>query len=121
MLGVAHFKHHIDIGLFGRYIVEVALVIDFNDVGVFLADQGADGGKRARNVRDLDPYPDKTAFTCHAAHQNLCQQAGIDIATTDDQADLLALEAIRMIEQGGKWGSTSAFDNAFFDFDQHLD
>ena len=44
VLGVAHFKYHVDIGLFCRDVIEMTLVIDFNDVSVFFADQGTDGG-----------------------------------------------------------------------------
>ena len=121
MDGIADFQNHIDVGLFCWHVIKMTLVIDFDDIGFFFADQRTDGCQRTRHIGNFNTNADKTSLTGHAAHQHLCKKAGIDIAAADNQANFLALEFFGMVKQGRKRRRTGTFDHAFFNLNQHLD
>ena len=80
----------------------------------------ARGAQDARLVDDLDAQGDDAAVAHEPAQQDLSEQAGIDIAAADDQADALAGEALAVRQHGREPGGAGALGHDLLRLRHHL-
>ena len=83
-----------------------------------LGDDQGDLGEAARDIGHRDAQPHQAPVAHQPAHQHRRQQARVDVAAADRDADALARETARMLEQGGEACGTRALGDGFLDFDQ---
>ena len=85
-----------------------------------LAIAAVGAGEAARLVLDLDAQPHQPPAAHQAAHQHGGQQAGVDIAARDDQADATAPEAFGMGQHGCERGGPRALGHGLLDLGEQL-
>src|SRR5689334_5533713 len=98
MRSVARFHHDFEFGPFGRHVKEHAPVRDFKDIRTQMPEQRGNAAEDARPVVDLDPQIDDTMFALQFAIDYGCEDARIDIAAAQDEADLALAEMCRVGE-----------------------
>ena len=92
---------------------------NFQHIAAGVGDDAGDIGKLTGTVLDLQHQQDDAAFPRQLAQDHIGKQPHVDIAARHDNADLAALEIVRMREQGGKARRRGAFDHRLFDFQDH--
>src|SRR3546814_1958523 len=95
MLRVARFAFDVDEGVFRGKGSEDALVIDLDDVDLMLLEQLHHREERAGPVLELDAQPRHPSRAGEIAQQDGGEEARVDIAASEDQADSAALEPDR--------------------------
>ena len=118
MLAVAALQHELDFGRFHRHRAEHPLVLHVDDVAARLADHRGDARQAAGEIGQGDAQPHQPAVAHQAAHQHRREQARIDVAAADRDADAPAGEAAGMLQQRGKAGGPGAFGHRLLDLDQ---
>src|SRR4051794_11034522 len=94
---------------------------DFDDIAAGVADLAGDIGKDPGAVWNLQMQAQQAAVAQQRAQQHVGQDAGVDVATGDGDADLLAAEAFGIGKQGGETGGTGALRHGLGGFDQQAD
>jgi hypothetical protein len=120
MLDVACLDDGVDVGTLGREIGEQALVVDLDDVPAGVADGTREARQYARLVDDLNAQGDDAAVAHEPAQQDLPEQAGVDVAAADDQADALAGEALAVRQHGGEAGGAGPLRHDLLRLRHHL-
>src|SRR5882757_7272117 len=105
---VAGLDHHVDVGALDRDLEEQALVIGLDDVAAGGADDAGDPAQHPGHVFDLDPQPGDLAVADQAAHQDRGQDARVDVAAADDDADTPSGEAFGVGQHAGDAGGAGA-------------
>ena len=121
MRGAARLHDDLDLDALDRERREGALVLDLVDVGAEAGEQRGDLGERAGDVADVDAQAHEPARLDHAALDDLGQHQRLDVAAAEDEADLLAGEARRLLHQRREADRAGAFDDRLLDLEQHQD
>ena len=117
----ARLHDDLDLDALDRERGEGALVLDLVDVGAEAGEQRGDVGERAGDVADVDAQAHQAARLDHAALDDLGQHQRLDVAAAEDQADLLAGEARRLLHQRREADRAGALDHRLLDLEQHQD
>ena len=82
-----------------RHFAGGAAVLDLEDVGAKLAEHRRDLPEQPRPVGDREAERHDPLLAFELAHHDRGEQTRIDVAAAEYEADLLALEALRLREQ----------------------
>ena len=96
-------------------------MLHFHDVAAGAADQAGDAGELARQVADHQPQPHDPAVAHQTAQQHGSEQARVDIAAAQHEADLAAGKVLRIGQQRSQAGGTGAFGHRLLDFEEEGD
>uniref|UniRef100_A0A0N4ZL53 Transcriptional regulator n=1 Tax=Parastrongyloides trichosuri TaxID=131310 RepID=A0A0N4ZL53_PARTI len=108
MTGVAGLDHDVELGALGGHVQRQPVVHDVDDVAAQTADDGGHGRQHARAVVAQDAIDDQPLLADHFAVQHHGQHARVDIAAGQFDADLHALEALGIGQDGGQAARPSA-------------
>src|SRR5438067_822988 len=121
VLAVARLDQELDLGRAHRGGAEDALVLDFDDVAAGVGDELRHLREAARDIRHRDAQAHEARIAHQAAHQHRGEHAAVDVAPRDRDADALAGEALRMLEQRRERRGAGALGHGLFDLDQRDD
>ena len=93
----------------------------FQDVGAAIAQQTGDIAEYAWLICDHNPHRNNLLFMFEASNDNRGQHARIYIPAREYDGDFPALEAVRLLHDGGQTRRASAFCHGFLDSEQGAD
>ena len=96
-------------------------MIDAQDVGAEFAEPGRDLAQNSRPIRDGEAERDDAVGALQFAHHDGREDARIDIAAAQDQADLAAAESLRLGQHGGKPGGAGPFRHGLLQREKGID
>uniref|UniRef100_A0A0N5A4T1 LigA n=1 Tax=Parastrongyloides trichosuri TaxID=131310 RepID=A0A0N5A4T1_PARTI len=102
MTGIAGLDHDVELGSLGGHVQRQPVVHHVDDVAAPPADHGGHGRQHAGAVVAQDAIDDQPLLADHFTVQHHCQHAGVDIAAGQLDADLHALETLRVGQDGGQ-------------------
>ena len=92
-----------------------------DDVAAGVGDHLRHLREAARDVGHGDAQAHEARIAHEAPHQHRGKHAAVDVAAGDRDADALAGEALRMLEERGERGGAGAFGHRLLDLDQRND
>jgi hypothetical protein len=98
----ARLHRDVELGAFGGHVEKQPPMIDLENVGAEIAQQGCDVPKHARAIRDRQPERGDASLAFELAHHDGRQQPRIDVPAAQDQPDIAATEALGLEQHRGE-------------------
>src|SRR5215208_210916 len=89
---VAGFEHDLELSTFGRNVEEHPTMGDLENIGAVLAEQAGYSAKHSGTVVDGDAKIDDAHFALQLAGDDRGQDAGVDVAAAQHEADFSSAE-----------------------------
>ena len=118
MGAIAGFALDVEAEPLGRQIGEDALVRQFQNVDRLLIEDAGDMEQRAGPILQDDTQAGETSRTGEIAQQHIGEQAGVDIAAGQDQADIATGKLLAIAEQCGETGRAGPLHHRLLDLEQ---
>src|SRR5215208_6676522 len=110
---VAGFEHDLELSTFGRNVEEHPTMGDLENIGAMLAEEAGDSAKHSGPVVDSDPKIDNAHFALQLAGDDRGQDAGVDIAAAQHEADFSSAEVRGVSHHCGKACGARTFGKRF--------